>query len=116
MCTNSFLQTRPITRILFCRPLLFLSIRIWWGASYGHYFLQMSEQAIEPLGECRPNVEVFRGLAERMGFEDECFRETVDSMIEGALASANPRLAGITRERLEREHRVRLNLEALLRG
>jgi anaerobic selenocysteine-containing dehydrogenase len=78
--------------------------------AYGHYFLQMSEQAIEPLGECRSNVEVFRGLAERMGFEDECFRESVDAMIERALDSGNPRLEGITRERLEREHWVRLNL------
>jgi anaerobic selenocysteine-containing dehydrogenase len=78
--------------------------------AYGHYFLQMSEQAIEPLGECRSNVEVFRGLAERMGFEEECFRESVDSMIEEALDSGNPRLKGITRERLEREHWVRLEL------
>jgi anaerobic selenocysteine-containing dehydrogenase len=78
--------------------------------AYGHYFLQMSEQAIEPLGECRSNVEVFRGLAERMGFEDECFRESVDGMIEEALDSGNPRLEGITRERLEREHWVRLEL------
>ncbi len=78
--------------------------------AYGHYFLQMSEQAIEPLGECRSNVEVFRGLAERMGFEEECFRESVDAMIERALDSGNSRLEGITRERLEREHWVRLNL------
>jgi len=79
--------------------------------AYGHYFLQMSEQAIEPLGECRSNVEVFRALAERMGFEDECFRESVDSMIERALDSGNPRLKGISRERLEREHWIRLNFE-----
>jgi anaerobic selenocysteine-containing dehydrogenase len=79
--------------------------------AYGHYFLQMSEQAIEPLGECRSNVEVFRGLAERMGFEEECFRESVDAMIEGALDSGNPRLEGITPERLEREHWVRLKLD-----
>ena len=35
--------------------------------AYGYYYLQMSDQAIEPLGECRSNVEAFRGLAERMG-------------------------------------------------
>src|SRR5437016_3119951 len=32
----------------------------------GHYYLQMSNQAIEPLGECRSNVEVFRALADAM--------------------------------------------------
>ncbi len=76
--------------------------------AYGHYFLQVSDQAMEPVGECRSNVDVFRALAERMGFEDGCFRESVDSMIERALDSPNPYLKGITRERLEREHWIRL--------
>src|SRR5271166_5769057 len=78
-------------------------------AAYGHYYLQVSDQAIEPLGECRANVEVFRALAERMGFKDACFGESVDEMIDCALASGNPWLKGIDRERLEREGQVRLN-------
>jgi len=78
-------------------------------AAYGHYYLQVSDQAIEPLGECRANVEVFRALAARMGFKDPCFGETVDEMIDGALASKNPWLEGISRKRLEREPQVRLN-------
>jgi anaerobic selenocysteine-containing dehydrogenase len=77
--------------------------------SYGHYHVQISNAAIAPLGECRSNVEVFRALAERMGFEEECFRESVDEMIDSALASSNPWLRGIDRERLEREHRARLS-------
>jgi len=80
--------------------------------AYGHYYLQVSNQAMDPVGECRSNVEMFRALAERMGFEDDCFRETVDSMIDHALKSPNPWLKGITRERLEREHRIRLNFES----
>jgi anaerobic selenocysteine-containing dehydrogenase len=80
--------------------------------AYGHYYLQVSDQAIEPLGECRANVELFRALAARMRFDDECFSESVDEMIEGALASTNPWLQGITRERLEREGQVRLNFAA----
>ena len=79
-------------------------------ASYGHYYLQASQQAIVPLGESRSNVEVFRGLAERMGFEDECFRETIDEMMDTALESDHPFLEDITRERLEREGHVKLNL------
>jgi anaerobic selenocysteine-containing dehydrogenase len=81
-------------------------------AAYGHYYLQVSNQAMEPVGECRSNVEMFRALAERMGFEDECFRETVDSMIDRALDAPHPWLRGITRDRLEREHRMRLNFAA----
>lgn len=77
-------------------------------AAYGHYYLQVSDQAMEPVGECRSNVELFRALAGRMGFKDECFAETVDSMIERALDSPNPLLKGITRERLEDKHWIRL--------
>jgi anaerobic selenocysteine-containing dehydrogenase len=77
--------------------------------AYGHYYLQVSDQAIAPLGECRANVDVFRALAHRMGFKDACFDEGVDEMIDSALASSNPWLKGISRERLEREREVRLN-------
>jgi molybdopterin guanine dinucleotide-containing S/N-oxide reductase-like protein len=80
--------------------------------AYGHYFLQMSDQAIEPLGECRSNVDFFRALAERMGFDDDCFRESVDEMIDVALDSKSPWIKGIDRERLEREGHIRLNLDA----
>jgi anaerobic selenocysteine-containing dehydrogenase len=79
--------------------------------AYGHYYLQVSNQAIEPLGECRPNVEVFRALAQRMGFEENCFRESVDEMIDLALESKDPWMEGIDRERLERGQ-VRLRFEA----
>jgi anaerobic selenocysteine-containing dehydrogenase len=81
-------------------------------SAYGHYYLQISNRALAPLGECRSNVELFRALAERMGFEDQCFHDSVDDMIEQALQSPNPWLKGLTRERLEREGHVRLNFEA----
>jgi anaerobic selenocysteine-containing dehydrogenase len=81
-------------------------------AAYGHYFLQISDQAIEPLEECRSNVELFRALAKRMGFNDACFSESIDEMIDGALETSNPWMKGIDRERLEREQQVRLNFSA----
>src|SRR6266576_3732437 len=79
--------------------------------AYGHYYLQMSQQAIEPLGECRSNVDVLRALAEHLGFEEDCFRESVDEMMDSALATENPWLKNINRERLEGEGHVRLNFE-----
>jgi anaerobic selenocysteine-containing dehydrogenase len=79
--------------------------------AYGHYYVQVSNQAIAPLGECRPNVELFRALALRMGFDDDCFRETVDEMIDVALDSKEPWMEGINRERLE-QGQVRLNFGA----
>jgi len=79
--------------------------------AYGHYYLQISNQSIEPPGQCRSNIEMFRALAERMGFEDDCFRDSVDEMIDQALNSPNPRLKGLTRARLEKEGHIRLNFE-----
>lgn len=78
--------------------------------SYGHYYLQVSHAAMEPLGECKSNVHFFRELAFRMGFEDECFRQSPDELIETALSSGVSQLEGITRERLEGDPHVRLNL------
>jgi anaerobic selenocysteine-containing dehydrogenase len=78
---------------------------------YGHYYLQMSDQAIEPLGECRSNVETFRALARCMGFEDECFHESTEQMIDTVLESGNPWLKGIDRDRLSREGQIRLGFE-----
>ncbi|MGA2778812.1 MAG: molybdopterin oxidoreductase family protein [Steroidobacteraceae bacterium] len=44
--------------------------------SYGHTDVLVNEPAIAPLGESRPNTEIFRGLARRMGFTDACFGES----------------------------------------
>ncbi len=77
--------------------------------AYGHYYLQVSNQAIEPLGECRSNVEVFRVLAKGMGFTEGCFTEGADEMIDAALDTNDPWLEGMTRERLENERHLRLN-------
>jgi anaerobic selenocysteine-containing dehydrogenase len=84
--------------------------------SYGHYHLQISNQAIAPLGEARSNVETFRALALRMGFEEKAFRESVDEMIDAALTNPHPWLAGITRENLERQGSMRMNIVSAASG
>jgi anaerobic selenocysteine-containing dehydrogenase len=76
--------------------------------AYGHYYLQLARPVLAPPGEARPNVEIFRALAERMGFEDACFRDSEDDMIRALLESGHPFLRGITLERLDRERSVRL--------
>jgi|tagenome__1003787_1003787.scaffolds.fasta_scaffold20989927_8 anaerobic selenocysteine-containing dehydrogenase len=70
--------------------------------AYGHYYVQVSNQAIEPLAECRSNVDTFRALAKRMGFQEPCFDESVDDMIDLALESPDPWMEGMDRDRLER--------------
>jgi anaerobic selenocysteine-containing dehydrogenase len=84
--------------------------------AYGHYYLQVSDAAIAPLGECRSNVETFRALAEKMGFDDPAFRESTDEMIDGGLDREHAWLRGIDRARLEREGHVRLNLPSSATG
>jgi anaerobic selenocysteine-containing dehydrogenase len=82
--------------------------------SYGHYHLQVSNQAIAPLGQCRSNVDTFCALAQRFGFdkEDACFSDTVDQMIDSALQTSNSLLDGIDRRRLEQEGHVHVNTSA----
>ena len=80
--------------------------------AYGHYYLQISQAAIEPPGECRSNYQLFSDLARRMGFTEDCFKETVDQAIDTVLDPDHPWLAGIDRARLEREGHVRLNFGA----
>jgi anaerobic selenocysteine-containing dehydrogenase len=44
--------------------------------SYGHTYVLVNEPAIAPLGETRPNTEIFRGLANAMQFSDPCFSDS----------------------------------------
>ncbi len=78
--------------------------------AYGHYYLQLARPAVKAPGECRSNVEIFRELAKRMGFNEPCFDESDDDMIRGLLDSGHPFLEGISLERLEAEGSVRLNI------
>ena len=41
--------------------------------AYGHYYLQLARPALPAPGETKSNVEIFRLLAERIGFEDTMF-------------------------------------------
>ncbi|HZT79402.1 MAG TPA: molybdopterin oxidoreductase family protein [Gemmataceae bacterium] len=87
-------------------------------SAYGHFWVQVNEPAIAPLAEAKPNTEVFRLLARKMGFEPELFEVSDQQLAAEALQPpASPKryplasaFAGITLERLRREGPVRLNL------
>jgi anaerobic selenocysteine-containing dehydrogenase len=53
-------------------------------SAYGHRYMMASNPSIAPIGESKPNTEVFRLLAKALGFTDPCFAETDDEL--GALA------------------------------
>jgi len=80
--------------------------------AYGHYYVQLARPVLPAPGEAKSNVEVFRLLAERMGFDDPCLRDSEDDMIRTLLDSDHPFIKGITLEQLDREHFVRLKFAA----
>ncbi|MDD0811746.1 molybdopterin oxidoreductase family protein [Curvibacter sp. RS43] len=43
--------------------------------AYGHTDVLLNRPAIAPVGEALPNSEIFRRLAQKMGFDEPCFAE-----------------------------------------
>ena len=80
--------------------------------SYGHLYVLANNPAIAPVGESLPNVEVFRRLAARMGFDDDCFRDSDDALARQAIGSGHANLAGMDWESLKRDGWKRLALPA----
>ena len=82
--------------------------------AYGHYQVQFSQKAIEPLGEAQPNVWFFSQLAQRMGFTEPCFQQSTEEMIAQGLNldakgySQNEGMEHIRLEDLEREGHIPL--------
>jgi anaerobic selenocysteine-containing dehydrogenase len=103
-----FTDTADFADILLPAP-TFLELQDVQGA-YGHLFAQVSNRAIAPLGEARSNVALFGELGRRMGFTEACFDDREDALIDQALTTDHPWFAGITRERLERDGQVALQL------
>ena len=61
-----------------------------WDAhsAYGHVYALLNRPAIAPLGQARSNAEIFRGLAARMGYTEQCFRDSDEAMALGAFDAA----------------------------
>lgn len=82
-------------------------------AAYGNYYYGLSTQAIQPLGESKCNQQLFRELAEHMGYTDDCFKETDDEMIRRLIdPKVNPLFEGITYEGLKEMGFARGHVEA----
>jgi anaerobic selenocysteine-containing dehydrogenase len=81
-------------------------------SSYGHLYVLANNPAIAPVGESKPNTEVFRLLAERMGFEEPCFRESDEDIARHAFVATHPHAQGLDWETLKQEGWQRLNVPA----
>jgi len=78
--------------------------------AYGHLYMLINKPAIEPLGEARPNSEVFRLLAERLGFTEDCFKDSDEEIARQAINYNHPRMRGITFEELTEKGWMRLSV------
>ncbi len=78
---------------------------------YGHLFLSLNRPAIAPLGEARPNSEIFRGLARAMGISDPGFERSDEQCLrEFMAAQTDPWLSHMTWEELVDKGYLRLNV------
>lgn len=71
--------------------------------SWGHLYLTYNTKCIEPPGEALPNNEIFRRLAQRMGYTDEQFQWSDSECLEHYVDWSAPTCAGIDLAYL-REH------------
>ena len=76
--------------------------------AWGHLYVSLNLPAIQPLGECLPNTEIFRRLASAMSLEASGLADSDEQMARDLLASGHPWLDGITYERLQRDGWARL--------
>lgn len=60
-------------------------------ATYGHQYIVANSPAIAAQGEAKPNTEVFRLLARRMGFDEPCFSDSDEQIAEQAFEAGHPR-------------------------
>jgi anaerobic selenocysteine-containing dehydrogenase len=79
--------------------------------AYGHHYVQLSQQAIAPLGEARCNAVMFSQIAQRMGFTEPCFADTPEQLIDQALSGGHDWLQGITRDALAGAGHMRIHVD-----
>jgi anaerobic selenocysteine-containing dehydrogenase len=76
--------------------------------SYGHYVLQYSEPAIEPVGESLPNPELFARLSRAMGFSEPELQASESDLVEAALGRDRSRFGDVGIDDLRRERAIPL--------
>jgi anaerobic selenocysteine-containing dehydrogenase len=78
--------------------------------AYGHHYVSLNRPSIAPIGEAKPNSEIFRLIAARMGMTHAALRDDDLTIIAQALASQSPKLRGVTLDELLTRGWMRLNL------
>src|ERR1700719_4668471 len=80
--------------------------------TWGHLYMMLNMPAIAALGDCVPNVEMFRRLARTFGFDDTYWSMSDDELLTQFYDWNAPALQGITLEKLKEKGWMRLNVGA----
>lgn len=79
-------------------------------SAYGHLYMMANNPAIAPLGQAKPNTEIFRLLAARMGFDDPCFSDSDETMAARAFQQDDARAIHFDWDALKRKGWQKLNV------
>ena len=79
-------------------------------SAYGHLYMLANNPAIAPLGEAKPNTEIFRLLAARMGYDDPCFKESDDAIAAQAFKRDDVRAVHFDWDALKQKGWQKLNM------
>jgi anaerobic selenocysteine-containing dehydrogenase len=80
--------------------------------AYGHLYMMANNAAIAPLGQAKPNTEIFRLLARAIGLDDPVFDETDDELASQAFNKQDARAVHFDWESLKRSGWSKLNMPA----
>jgi anaerobic selenocysteine-containing dehydrogenase len=78
--------------------------------SWGHLYLTYNTKCIEPPGEALPNNEIFRRLAQRLGFEEDNFKWSDSECLENYVDWNSPACKGIDLNYMREHGYARLNV------
>lgn len=77
-------------------------------AAYGQQFLQRAEPVIAPVGESKPNTEIFRCLARKFSLADPAFTASDSQLMDAAVNADDPRMQGLRGSQVPVDRAVRM--------
>ncbi|MDJ0623403.1 MAG: molybdopterin-dependent oxidoreductase [Desulfocapsaceae bacterium] len=69
--------------------------------AYGHFYLSVVEAAIPPCGEAKSNFDFFQELAEKLGFTESPFLQSLDERLSSYLATIDGLARGVNGDTIE---------------
>lgn len=80
--------------------------------AYGHHYVTLNRPSIDPVGDAKPNTEIFRLLAQRMGLNGpgSVFADDDMTLMRQSLGTTSEKFSGVTLDALLERGWLRLNV------